>query len=76
MVLIKKIFICRNTYNERWDCYRFWPVASFMLKILFDMLLGNVHPKHEDIIYPINYGFIPKIPSGDGDELDVNFYEQ
>lgn len=33
--------------------------------------IGSIHPKHDDIVYPINYGFIPKVLGGDGEELDV-----
>lgn len=39
--------------------------------ILIDRPVGSVHPKHDDIIYPINYGFIPGVLGGDGEELDV-----
>lgn len=39
--------------------------------ILTDRPVGSVHPKHDDIIYPINYGFIPGVLGGDGEELDV-----
>ncbi|MDD6800423.1 MAG: inorganic diphosphatase [Firmicutes bacterium] len=33
--------------------------------------MGSVHPKHDDIVYPVNYGFIPNVLGGDGEELDV-----
>lgn len=49
-------------------------VHSFLGKtvdITIDRTIGSVHPKHDDIVYPINYGFIPKILGGDGEELDV-----
>lgn len=49
-------------------------VKSFLGKtvtISIDRPIGSVHPKHDDIIYPINYGFIPKVLGGDGEELDV-----
>ena len=42
-----------------------------MVTISIDIPIGSVHPKHEDIIYPINYGFIPNVLGGDGEELDV-----
>lgn len=50
------------------------PVKSYLGKIVdisIDRPIGSVHPKHDDIIYPINYGFIPKVLGGDGEELDV-----
>ena len=33
--------------------------------------MGSVHPKHDDIIYPINYGYVEGIIAGDGEEQDV-----
>lgn len=39
--------------------------------IVIDRPIGSVHPKHEDLVYPINYGFIPGVYCGDGKELDV-----
>ena len=49
-------------------------VKSYLGKtvtISIDRPVGSVHPKHHDIIYPINYGYIPKVLGGDGKELDV-----
>lgn len=42
-----------------------------IVDIFIDRPLGSTHPKHDDIIYPINYGFIPGVIGGDGEELDV-----
>ena len=39
--------------------------------IKIDRPIGSVHPKYPDIVYPINYGYIPKVIGGDGEELDV-----
>ncbi|MCT4598138.1 MAG: NUDIX domain-containing protein [Vallitalea sp.] len=36
-----------------------------------DRPLGSVHPKHENLHYPINYGFIPNTIAGDGEEIDA-----
>lgn len=41
------------------------------VKIKIDRPIGSVHPKHADIAYPINYGYIPGVLGGDGEELDV-----
>jgi len=49
-------------------------VYSFLGKtvdIEIDRPIGTVHPKHDDIIYPINYGYIPGVLGGDGEDLDV-----
>ena len=39
--------------------------------VTIDRPLGSVHPKHPDIRYPINYGFVEGILAGDGEEQDV-----
>jgi len=36
-----------------------------------DRKLGSVHPNHPDIIYPINYGFLPNTVALDGEEQDA-----
>ena len=49
-------------------------VNSFLGKtvtISIDRPIRSVHPKHDDIIYPVNYGYIPNVLGGDGEELDV-----
>ena len=49
-------------------------VTSYLGKtvtIEIDRPIGTVHPKHPDLIYPINYGYIPNVYGGDGEELDV-----
>lgn len=33
--------------------------------------MGSRHPKHTDMIYPINYGYIDGVMAGDGAEQDV-----
>lgn len=49
-------------------------VKSYLGKtiaIKIDRPIGSAHPKHPDMIYPVNYGYIPNIIGGDGEELDV-----
>lgn len=42
------------------------------LKIEIDRPIGYVHHKGEKtLVYPINYGYIPGVLGGDGEELDV-----
>ena len=37
-----------------------------------DRPIGYVHHKEKyDLVYPINYGFIPGVLGGDGEEMDV-----
>ena len=42
-----------------------------IVKVIIDRPLGSHHPKHKDIIYPINYGYIPGIVAADGEEQDA-----
>lgn len=42
-----------------------------MVDVVIDRPIGSVHPKYEDMIYPLNYGFIPNVFGGDDEELDV-----
>ncbi len=39
------------------------------LYIKIDRPMGSKHPKY-DMIYPINYGYLPNTISGDGEEID------
>ncbi len=42
------------------------------VKIKIDRPVGYVHKKENySMTYPINYGFIPDVLGGDGEELDV-----
>jgi len=39
--------------------------------VRIDRPLGSRHPRHDDIYYPVNYGFVPGTLSPDGSELDA-----
>lgn len=41
------------------------------INVFIDRPIGSVHPKHNDIIYPINYGYIKEILAVDGEYQDV-----
>ena len=41
------------------------------VKVTVDRPLGSYHPKHKDIYYPINYGYIEGIIAPDGEEQDA-----
>ncbi|WP_053985073.1 inorganic pyrophosphatase [Niameybacter massiliensis] len=36
-----------------------------------DRAMGTYHPKHKDLYYPINYGYIEGIMAPDGEEQDA-----
>lgn len=42
-----------------------------IVKVIVDRPLGSVHPKHKDIVYSVNYGYISGIMAGDGEEQDA-----
>ena len=42
-----------------------------IVKIVVDRPLGSVHPKHKDLIYRVNYGYIPDVIAADGEEQDA-----
>lgn len=39
--------------------------------VKIDRPLGTYHPKHKDLYYPINYGYVEGIIAGDGEEQDA-----
>lgn len=41
-----------------------------IVKIKIDRPLGFKHPEHKNIIYEVNYGFIPDTIGGDNEEID------
>ena len=41
------------------------------VKVIIDRPMGTYHPKHKDLYYPINYGYIKGIIAPDGEEQDV-----
>jgi len=36
-----------------------------------DRPMGTAHPRHAELVYPVNYGYVPGIIAGDGAEQDV-----
>ena len=42
-----------------------------IVKVVVDRPLGSYHPKHKDMHYPINYGYIEGIIALDGEEQDA-----
>lgn len=41
------------------------------VKVTVDRPLGTYHPKHKNLYYPINYGYIEGIIAPDGEEQDA-----
>ena len=41
------------------------------VKVIIDRPLGTYHPKHKDLLYCVNYGYIEGIMAPDGEEQDA-----
>ena len=41
------------------------------VRVVVDRPLGSEHPSHKGMIYPCNYGYIPGILAGDGEDQDA-----
>lgn len=42
-----------------------------IVKVIVDRPLGSYHPKHKDIYYAVNYGYVPGVMAPDGEEQDA-----
>jgi len=42
-----------------------------IVKVIVDRPLGTFHPKHKDIYYSVNYGYISGVMAPDGEEQDA-----
>ena len=42
-----------------------------IVKVIVDRPMGTYHPRHKDIYYCVNYGYIPGIMAPDGEEQDA-----
>ena len=42
-----------------------------VVKVIVDRPLGSYHPKHKDIYYAVNYGYVPGVIAPDGEEQDA-----
>lgn len=48
------------------------PVRRGMrLEVWIDRPLGSRHPAHPNLIYPVNYGYVPGYLAGDGEPQDA-----
>ena len=42
-----------------------------IVKVIVDRPLGTYHPKHKNIFYTVNYGYVPGVIAPDGEEQDA-----
>jgi inorganic pyrophosphatase len=57
-----------NYSNEFWEC------LNKLVKendIVIDRPKGTTHPKYDDMVYEIDYGYISNTKTSDGKEIDV-----
>lgn len=52
-----------------WSDYR--EVIGTVVSGRIDRPLGSAHPRHPEMIYPVNYGYVEGVMGGDGAEQDV-----
>jgi len=41
------------------------------IKVVIDRPLGSQHPRHKEMVYPVNYGYFGEIYAPDGEPQDV-----
>ena len=41
------------------------------VRVIIDRPLGSSHPKFSETVYELNYGYVPGIVGGDGEEQDA-----
>ena len=70
---IKEPFIRagQNNWSFSSEAEKYNSVIGRIVTVIVDRTLGSYHPKHKDIYYPINYGYIEGIIAPDGEEQDV-----
>lgn len=61
-----------NIYDSFNYCLdQYFAVLNKKIAIEIDRPIGTLHPKRENVYYPINYGFVPGLMGGDNEEQDV-----
>jgi inorganic pyrophosphatase len=46
-------------------------MIGMTVTVTVDRAMGTYHPEHQDLYYPINYGYIKGIIAPDGEEQDA-----
>ena len=52
----------------------FWTYLDSIIQstdIIIDRPKGSAHPRHESIVYPLDYGYLKGTSASDGNEIDV-----
>ncbi len=71
---IEKLFDKRQLLANRWEFVReLMKAIQYIgknIKVKIDQPIGSCHPEYPEMIYSVNYGFVPNTISGDNEELD------
>ena len=52
----------------------FWQTLTELIQtnsMILDRPKGSVHPRYDDLIYPLDYGYLENTCAGDGDGIDI-----
>lgn len=47
------------------------PLLGKRVSLVIDRPMGSRHPEHPDLIFTVNYGYVPHILAADGEGLDA-----
>ena len=50
---------------------RYRDVIGQTVKGVIDRPMGTYHPRHPNLYYPVNYGYVTGVTGGDGEEQDI-----
>ena len=50
---------------------RYCNIIGQIVKGKIDRPMGSFHPRHKDLYYPVNYGYVSGVLGGDGAEQDI-----
>ena len=60
-----------RVYRMQIDRLDYGTIIGQTVSGTIDRPLGSSHPRHPDMIYPVNYGYVDGVLAGDGVEQDV-----
>lgn len=71
---IEELFIQKQLLANRWEFVReLMKAIQYIgknIKVKIEQPIGSCHPEYPEMIYSVNYGFVPNTISGDNEELD------
>ncbi len=53
---------------------RYCDVIGRVVRGKIDRPMGSCHPRHKDMVYPINYGYVTGVQGGDGAAQDIYLF--